>query len=282
MSLAETHPATPRRSIRGQFIDVIRDGVPVDQLKRLGQGRIYAALIRTAMAAAQAGWTYGDWFAELRREVSLLGRQLRMNPGNQRDREPRHWLRDLNRAWARALEVIAERPADDRRHYGDAIDITEQFLGDYAELLPEAAEDVLRASTDQATRYETDTPVMPRRELAEQLGRTEREIRAALDWLDREGLLKLRHRGMFGGRPGKRRASIYDMPTDDGIERFLSRHDVHAAHIPSSWGGSMGGEVSSGPESVLLELAGIAFPDLSGLSGHTAHTIDDYGLPAVS
>src|SRR5699024_12365886 len=64
---------------RSRGVDLIREGVSKERLKRGGSREVFGALISTAMTWQNRGWSYDMWVSTLREPKSQLFRQVQLD-----------------------------------------------------------------------------------------------------------------------------------------------------------------------------------------------------------
>lgn len=211
-----------RRNLPARTIDVIRDGVAPADLRDRGSRAVWGSLVSTAASAIQRGWSFADWAGELSRRTSTLGTQVRLRKG--REIPPAAVEKRLRAAWDAAQQWVAAAPApvtaDDARSHARLV--RDVLVTDPDAPLNDTERAVLAAACTIAERNGTTRPAMPRREVAELAGVTEKAARCALERLDRRRLLRLDVPGRRGAPgAGKARAALYRLPDDP--ETYLSR-----------------------------------------------------------
>lgn len=106
----KTVPRQPRRGLPGWAIDLVRDGVPTEELKRRGRFAVRLALRQTAQAAINAGWPEVDWWTLVREPRSELGAQagtLLDKRGRRKRATERELLKVRQTAWREAEEAVS-------------------------------------------------------------------------------------------------------------------------------------------------------------------------------
>ncbi len=246
---------TNRRALPAPIIDLIRDGVPAEDLRghsekrRSGGNRaVYRALVRTAMSAQQRGHTYPEWAGLVSEARSNLGRQARLDRGV-REVTKRDYEATLRRAWGSAEAKVSETPA----WTPEEVRAKAVRVRDLLEALPEdtwagdaTARRTLAHVLGLAAERAHGRPAVPVRPLAEALAVPRMTAHRALAWLVAEGWLDLAERGRARGPHAQQaRASLYAVPFDRLVARLAP--------------GDLTPRPASGPES---QAGGFA-PDLS-------------------
>lgn len=209
--------STGQRAPRGYYVDLIRDGVPADELRKLGDRAVFRALLRTAASFRQRGYSYADWAGLVSEARSNLGHQARVR--RNKERKPRDYERVLAEAWDKAGKWLDEEAepmftaADVRQRVADL----RAILGDADIEIPDTDRAVLAHACDVAERYGTTRPVMPWREVAAGTGLGERATKNALARLDREGVLRVEHPGRSGAGERRRQARLVHLPRPEDL-----------------------------------------------------------------
>lgn len=203
-----------RRALPGHMIDLIRDGIPEEKLRAMrGPERdqaVWSALRRTATSAQNRGWTRIGWTSLVTENSSMLGIQAARKydtwPPKARTAVSRE--AQLRKAWDSAVLWLQSAP---EMSVGPAALDRVQRIADEADkaagdmTAPELA--VWLHAVNEARRYESDRPALPRRGIEAATGLGSTAIRTALKGLAASGWLKLEvagSRGEFSGR-----ASLY-------------------------------------------------------------------------
>jgi hypothetical protein len=202
--------ATIRPALPGAIIDLIRDGVHPANLNTGGDRAVFGALVRTAGSAQQRGWPYTDWAAVVTDRRSHLGTQAHLRRGRA-ERTRADYERQLRQAWDHAEKWLTHAPP--ALTHADIRTVIEKMRAIAEELdMLTADRAVLQFACDQADRYHTTRPALPRRAVMQETGLGERTVRNSLERLDRPrlGLLLLEIRGSPGGPSTvNRRAHCY-------------------------------------------------------------------------
>jgi hypothetical protein len=203
-----------RRALPGHMIDLIRDGIPEDKLRAMrGDDRdqaIWSAARRTATSAQNRGWTRTSWASLVTENGSMLGIQIarKYNRWPPKARSTTSREAQLRKAWDSAAEWLRSAP---EMSVGPAALERVQQIADAADKAagdmtgPELA--VWLHAVNEARRYESDRPALPRRGISAATGLGGSAIRTALGGLARQGWLRLEVPGRRGATSGK--AGLY-------------------------------------------------------------------------
>jgi len=223
------------------MVDLIRDGVPRNDLRTEGDRALWTAFVRTAASASQRGWTFPQWAGYVSETRSNLGRQARLKNGR-KERTPADYERTLRNAWDTGSRWAASAPAAHTpADVAARIAALRAFVADADANLTDAERAVLADAADQAEAHRTDRPAMPRRDVGQRTGLGERRARTTLDRLDRRGLLPLSIRGRAAEKAQSRRAGLYKLPDlTAGVPTYLYRGTRSMGHPGLSGARSMG------------------------------------------
>jgi hypothetical protein len=201
---------TGRRNLPGKIIDLVRDGVPVADLRAAGSDdrAIDNALVRVAMSAQRHEWTQADW-------IGLVAERCCSELGNQAARDGKGKPVDLHnrlvRCWNRAEKKLAGLPSPfSRDDVLRRIEIVRQWLRTEPVVLTVEDRLVLAALCDLAEKYRTCQPTAPWRAIEEILKLGPSPIRRTLDRLDRLGIAPRVERGKSGTKNPK--AAVFALP----------------------------------------------------------------------
>ncbi len=216
------------RALPPPMIDLIRDGVPADELRAGGSRALWSALVRTAASACQRGLDAWEWEAWLEDPGSRLGAQVKLRDGK-KARTKKAYADTLDSAWDAATAWVSKQPrAFDREQMRElAQDKAKALLAlvsDPAADLLDADRAVLAYAAEQARERGIDRVPMARRTVAAATGLGPKSVRKALVRLDRLGLLPLAQPGRPGG-PAARcvRAGLHRLPDAKQVATFLYR-----------------------------------------------------------
>lgn len=213
------------RALPSWAIDLIRDGVPRQELRERGQRAVWDALGRTALAAINAGHTRAEWEYEVVRPNSALGQQNRVL-ANSKERTPQAANKSLNSAWNRAEERAATQPpwtretarAEARRR----AEAARAVAGDADLPMPAAQRILLAHAAEKATRLGSVSVNLPRAATARETGLGEKAVRLHLARLAEDGLLALSERGKARTKTRNGRANVYRLPDEVGLRLALT------------------------------------------------------------
>ncbi len=215
------------RALPGPMIDLIRDGVPGQELRQRGDVAVWSALLGTAASARQRCWDREEWEAELSHTVSTLGRQARLKKGR-RERSAKAYAQLLYDAWDKATVWVSEQPPPFTR--AEMAEEAEQrvrrvllLVQDLDSDLTEAERAVLAYAANEALARGLTRVALPRRSIVSRTGLGERTIRTALERLERKRLLTLAVPGRPGATQQARRAALYLLPTEEALAQYLYR-----------------------------------------------------------
>jgi hypothetical protein len=216
------------RALPGPKIDLIRDGVPLIELKEAGDRAVYNALFRTAASACQRGWDFWEWEVLVLEAKSQLGNQARLKGG--RTQRSKSDLRKLfDSVWEAATKWVTEQPKPwdsdaTREEAKDRAALLLTVVEDADAPLKESDRNVLIYAAELAVERGMDRVALPWRAVKEGTGLGERTVKNALRRLDHVGLLVLAERGRAGGsRTKERRANLYRLATADGVSAYQYR-----------------------------------------------------------
>lgn len=234
------HSSTRIARYPGPAIDLIRSGVPAQELKAEGRRAVWRALVSTATSAQAKRHRYIDWAATMDEAQSNLGHQVKAN-GGRRELTSVQFEKQLGKAWTTAQRYLASAPpactADDFRQaatlLAGALDDlpTDGWVGQPFDRR------VLRYVLGRAASIGTSSPTVPCRPAAEALGATPMAVCRALARLVKGGWLDLAERGRPRGPSTlAARASRYRLPAERLSARL--RGDPH---IPMPYTGMSNG-----------------------------------------
>jgi hypothetical protein len=211
------------RALPGTVVDLIRDGVPRQDLARQGDRAVWNTLVRTATSAVQRGWTQPDWQALVEEPQSHLGTQARIKRGKAGTR--RDITRTFTAAWGAAEAWVATAPAPfDRAEAVERARAVRDLVADADLDLDDNVRAILATAAGIAERNGTDRPALPRRTLMAATGLNLSALRTTLTKMDRRGLLTLAERGRPGGPAAdRRRANLYRLPNPAALHPYLYR-----------------------------------------------------------
>lgn len=204
------------KKTRARGIDLIRDGVSKEDLRRAGSRAVFSALVSTAMSWQNRGWSFDMWVSTLREPQSLLGRQVQLDH-RRMARTANAVAADLRSAWEKAEVNVAERPtltrndiratARKRLEQLDSLEKDAWPLDDRALL-------VLRHVLETAADLGSTKPAIPVRDAmkAARLPSTMAAHRA-LRRLEAEDLIRCVERGRPGRGRSSGRASLFAWET---------------------------------------------------------------------
>lgn len=213
----DDHSPPVRRALPGHMIDLIRDGIPEDKLRAMrGIDRdqtIWSAVRRTATSAQNRDWSRIGWTSLVTENGSMLGIQAARKydtwPPKARTAVSREaqlrkaW--DSAAAWLQNAPEMSVGPAALERVKSIA-DAADKAAGDMTG--PELA--VWLHAVNEARRYESDRPALPRRAIEAATGLGNTAVTTALRGLGKLGFLVLEvpgRRGVHSGRAGLYRLS---------------------------------------------------------------------------
>jgi hypothetical protein len=211
---------TDHRALPAKMIDLIREGVPRNDLKDRGDRAVVGALVSAAMSAIQRGWPFHEWVAVLDDPLSKLGMQAKIDGRRWKSLSKSAHLRRLESAWERAEKSVAERPAADFfakipdeiakiRSWIDEV----PFSPNHRVLMLDAVEEAAQRPTLQ--------PALAWRRTKERLEKrgiklTGRQIKEdGYDELCAHGALTLVARGRPGRGGSSGKANVYRLPDAD-------------------------------------------------------------------
>lgn len=215
------------RAMPGWAIDLMREGVPTNDLKERGGKAVWSALLSTATSAQQSSWDKFEWEHQIRQAKSILGRQLRMRDGR-RELTPKAFDKQLDQAWEKAWEYRTARPApwtaeEVREHAHTRAMAVLELVADAEATLTDSERAVLAFASQEHDRRGMLQVAMPRAAVVKATGMGERAVRTALTRLEERGLLILPTPGRSSAQPGKRRASLYGLPSEDAMGSALDK-----------------------------------------------------------
>jgi hypothetical protein len=215
------------RALPGRTIDLIRDGVPVRDLRAMGDAAVRRALLSTAASAMQCGWSDIDWSDEVLCARSRLGHQVRVARDGRRERPERQVRRMLDDAWDRATEYVSETPAwtrDSMRAEAEARARRARDIASDPDVdLTTAMRAVLAYAADLAEKRGLHRLALPRRAVSDATGLGDRATRTALATLHQRDLLRREDSGRGSTDPSRRRAALY---------RLMPGHRAAARGVP--------------------------------------------------
>ena len=212
---AQPASATPaRRALRPCHIDLIRDGVPPWKMKRDGRDvAVYNALLATAMAALNAGWTYPEWSYLLGKRGSRLGAQAATRR-NGEDRPQAQVEKQLRTVWDRAAAKVAARTPFTEEQRDAYVAAVRTWLSDPSCPAPENVRRVMDAVARRCAALHVTSTACPRSYLLAETGLGLTALRTALATAERSGLLTVEQKGRRGttARPATGIATVYRLP----------------------------------------------------------------------
>ena len=208
---------------RSRGVDLIREGVSKERLKRGGSREVFGALISTAMTWQNRGWSYDMWVSTLREPQSQLFRQVQLD-NRKMPRTVNAVETDLRNAWKKAKGYAAERPVQTRADIRGAAEARLDQLDSLEKSawpLDDRALLVLRHVLETAAEIGTTTPAIPVRDAmtATQLPNPMAAQRA-LRCLEEMDLIRCVERGRRGHGKSSGRASLFAWDTP-GLARLL-------------------------------------------------------------
>ena len=191
--------------------DLIRDGVPSDELRTHGSKALFAALLRLAMAAQEHGWT-NDTFVTVTLETRhQLGDQLCHQNGKDRPEDKCRELVDY--AWQKASDFRVVKVPDFGAGLAAEVEArvvrAVRIAEDANSTLTVEERAVLACVAGEVRRRGWIRVPLPRRELSDALGLGDRTVRTALDRLLAARHLLLTERPSTGVR---RTPTVYELP----------------------------------------------------------------------
>jgi len=218
--LSNARRARERRALPSWAIDLIRDGVPREDLQQSGQRAVWNALGRTALSAINAGHSRPEWEYEVTRPVSRLGVQNRLRADG-RERTAQAARKALNAAWERAEERASQRPAWSTEAAREEAHRRAQAVGliaaDADVPLADPQRALLAYAAEVASGQGSVSVNLPRVATAQATGLGEKAVRLNLDRLVERGLLDLVERGRARTRARPGRANVYRLPDEAGL-----------------------------------------------------------------
>ena len=230
MSPGSRPPARPHRSLSGEVVDLIRNGVAKGPKR---DRRVWNALGSTSLGAHNAGWSEAEWKNLVMDHASVLGKQVRVR-ANGKERTAVQAEKLLTDGWQRgAARAVASPVWTTDQAHAEAIRRADELLlvAANADLdLIDAERGVLVFAADEARRLKCTRVNLPRRTVGQaveiHLAETgelraigEKQARNRLDELDDLGLLIRVDRGRASDDPTKRRAGVYELPGKEALAR---------------------------------------------------------------
>ncbi len=220
-SMAQTPgvPVRPRRvldrALPGPMIDLIRDGVPAQQLKASGGRAVYKSLWRTAASACQRGLDQWEWEEYVLQPQSELGRQLRLRDGRSQVPEDRV-RKTLDRVWDQATAWTSEQePPATRQELllraRPSLTAARRKLEDPDASLTAPDRRVLGFACSEIERRGLERVTLPWRAVRDATGLGERTVKNSLQRLVSSRHLLVAVAGRSGQGPS-RRATVYRLP----------------------------------------------------------------------
>jgi hypothetical protein len=231
------------RALPGWAIDLIRDGVPGKDLATSGHKALWKGLIRTAASAQARGWDRSEWDALILEPRSKLGYQLRVRD-NDRSRTPKAVSDLLGNAWEKAWEWRTEQenawsPEQVSAHAHEIATATLALIADADAELNDAERAVLQFAALEAQRRGYLRVALPYRKVSAATGLTGYATKEVLARLVQRGLLYLEVRGRAGAEgSGKRRASLYGLPSEQTLSPYMCRGTRPMGEVPQTYGRS--------------------------------------------
>lgn len=229
-----------RKALPGWAIDLIRDGVPWDELRVRGQRAVWDALGRTALAAINAGHSRAEWEYEVLHPTSALGGQNRLRDGR-KARTQQAATKDLHSAWMRATRRATESPAwtreEARREAALRAEALRCFASDPEVPLTDNDRVLVRYAAELADRHGSVTVNLPRVPTAKNTGLGEKAVRLGLRRLDDAGVLPLVERGRARTSSSPGRANAHRLADDAALRlahTYLSRETRQVGPVPQS------------------------------------------------
>jgi hypothetical protein len=244
-------------ALPGWAIDLIRDGVPADELKRHGSRAVWNALVRTAASAYQRGWCDVEWEGLLAEPASNLGRQAGTD-SRQRLLGKAEQRKRLSAAWDKAVTWASGQPPAWTSEQAAAIARERaQRLTDIAAdpdiSMADSDRTVLAYAAKRATESGTTRICLPEKQVALDTGLPPVTVHRALKRLHHASLLVLVERGRRRdpNLPGRGRASAFELPGKAGVLPVpVNRQVLHphqASTPPPSSVSTPPGQVSTPP-----------------------------------
>lgn len=254
---AHRTPPTPRqrRALPGWAIDLIRDGVPTQELRVRGQRAVWNALGRTALAAVNAGHSRPEWEYEVMRPVSKLGLQNRLRADG-KERTAQAANKALNSAWDRAAKHATESPAwtreTARQEAEERAAALRLVVANPDNTLTNPQREILNYAANMAARQGSVSVNLPRAATARAIGLGEKSVRFNLVRLSDQGLLKWIERGRPRTKNDSGRSNVYrlyDSATLQIAITSLSRETRQVGPVPETGGPQ--DAVATGPTQVV-------------------------------
>ncbi|MGV8910461.1 MAG: hypothetical protein ACOH1Y_15880 [Propionicimonas sp.] len=208
-------------------MDLARDGVAPAALKAGGDGAVWHALVSTATSAQIRGQGFMDWEGLVTSPQSRLGTQMRLKDGD-RALSPKAVATKLTDAWDAAWVWRSERPAawsaeEVREQAERRCHAMTDVVADADADLIDGDRAVLAYAIEQTRTRGMLQVTLPWRDVQQATGLGEKATKNGLERLTSRGLLVLVRRGRSSGQDGKRRASLYGLPTTDALALPMSR-----------------------------------------------------------
>lgn len=208
--------------------------------------RVWGALVGVAQSATQRGWSQADLMTALADDGSGLGRQQR----RRFDKAARvHYLlpadakevrQEITRAWNAAANNVERAPA--RRSTTAELRNEAEVARHEAHIARDDLNDdqrkVMTHAIAEAGRRHTQTPVLPRRKIAEACDLTEWQARQALAELTVLWYLPIH----VPGEQTRAKATVYRIPT---VEARAQAGLLYNGGVAPIGGGYLGGDLGS-------------------------------------
>lgn len=212
------------KKTRARGIDLIRDGVSKEDLRRTGSRAVFSALVSTAMSWQNRGWTYEMWASALRGPQNQLWHQTQVDH-RKKSRTMNAVTADLKKAWKIARTNVAERPSLTRSDISSTARMRLEQLdsleeGDWP--IDDRALLVLRHVLGTAAELGTMRPALPVREAMKASGLpSTMAAHRALGRLEARDFIRCVERGRPGRGKSSGRASLFVWDTP-ALARLLT------------------------------------------------------------